>query len=267
MLALLLRNLRHQRWLLLALALGMVGLEAMLIHIAVGFDEGPGIAGMVEFLPALLRKFLETQIADIADMSFAAFAAFGFQHPGVLVACTAYAMLAGTIPAGDRDAGTLDLFLARPLPRSHYLGAALGCIVLGALLLPAALLAGAALGLGTIADPAGVRWTRYTGAALQLGALLASFGGVALLITSFGGRRGSVIAQTVGLILALYMLEILAEMSPLLASARWISPFHYFKPIRTVMATPGADGNALVLLSLAAVTSTLAFLRFGRRDI
>jgi ABC-2 type transport system permease protein len=258
------RNLRHQRGLLLALVLGLMGFEVLLVFAAAQIESGLGFRSLVEMLPQALRDALASQLSLA---SFAAAVALGFQHPFAVAATVAFVVLAASVPAAERESGLLDLILARPAHRARYLFASLLCVVLGAVILPLALLGGAAVGLALVQQPGELAWTRYVPSAGGLVALLLAVGGYTLLLASGAARRGPPVARAVGLTLVMYVVEFLADVWPRLEWIRWTSPFHYFKPIASavVPSTPVID--PLVLLGAFGVTTLAAFVRFQRRDI
>lgn len=265
--ALVWRSLRHNARLFGAILGGLVAFEIFLVQLAVAFEEGPGIAEMLEMLPPLLRNFLDSYASNLGDFSLPSFVAFGFQHPAVLVPSVALVILTATIPSGDREAGTLELFLARPLPRARYLASALVVLGIAALALPLCVLIGAAIGLALVSVPGEPSWTAYVGTALESSALLLALGGFSLWMAAFAPRRGAAVARIVGVLLPLYVVDAFSQLSNFLNSLRWISPFNYFNPIQASLGREPLGLNLAVLLGLFAVTSALAFRVFARRDI
>jgi ABC-2 type transport system permease protein len=266
-LALLGRQLRHQRWLLIGLAILLVGFEILLIHLAAAFEAGPGMEQMMTMLPEFAQKILASKIRTA---SFPGFVGFGFAHPAAMVACTGLVVLAATTPSGDRDAGVLDLLLARPVPRWKYLAACLANLALPALLLPACILLGCALGLGQVEVETELPWTSYVASALALSSLLLALGGLALLTGVISRRRGTAVARITAALLVTYVLDSVAQFSSLLGDLKWLSPFHYFHPIQAATYTDGTAGTAtdsLVLLGIFVVATALAFRRFQTSDL
>jgi ABC-2 type transport system permease protein len=193
--------------------------------------------------------------------------AFGFEHPFTLAGATAFVVVAATIPASERESRFLDLLLARPLARHQYLLASLLLMVLGAVVLPLALLAGAAIGMPLVELGGKLPWRRYLPCALGLTTLLLAFGGIALLLASGAKRRGPAASQVVGLTLASFVVELLGELWTGLRWVRWASPFHYYKPIQAAIVPSTPWENPAILLAVFAVTTALAFARFSRRDV
>lgn len=263
--ALFLRNLRHHAVLLLALWLGLALLELAVVRIGAQIETGPGIRAILE--QVLPQQFRQAIVGQLDMLSFAGLVGFGFQHPLVLTAAAAFLMVVATIPAAERESGLLDLILARPVPRARYLLAVLLLLVLGSLLFPAAVVAGAALGLATVQAPEPVGLGSYGPAALSLAALLLALSGGTLFIASRARRRGVAAAQAAGLALGFFWLDLLAELWKPLSAISWISPFHYFEPMKTVVLRAAPWSELAVLLGVFAVCAALSFGQFRRQDL
>jgi ABC-2 type transport system permease protein len=262
---LLARNIRHHRVLLIALLFMMALLELIIVWIAGHIESGPGIRELFEqVLPLGMRQLFGSQIGLI---SFAALAGFGFQHPIALAGAIAFIIAVATIPAGEQESGYLDLLMARPVPRSSYFLAVLALLLLGACILPIAPLLGLTVGLGVLGETVEITWYRYLPAAFGLCCLLLSVAGYTLLLNSLARRRGTAAAQATGLTLFFFWIDLLSQLWKPMASIAWLSPFHYFKPVQSVIANAAPFDQYAVLLGIFAVTSTLAYLLFRRRDL
>jgi ABC-2 type transport system permease protein len=262
---LLARTLRHQRLLLPALLAFAAGLQVVVVLVAASFETGPGIAGVLEMLPSFMQRVVGAQLRDAG---FGTFVAFGLQHPALMVATIAWIVVVGTGPAADRDAGTLDLLLARPLPRARYLLSTAIAVALGAVALPLVALLGLAVGLATVTVEGELPWTAYVPAAAGLVALLLCVGGFTLLVSAGARRRGEAAARIVAVLLVLWLLETLADLSEIIDILRWISPFAWFRPIRAALeGGVWAPMDLAVLCSAGVLMAAAAFLRFSRRDV
>ncbi|NIM50524.1 MAG: ABC transporter permease subunit [Gemmatimonadales bacterium] len=258
------RNLRHQGRLIVALTLGLAVVELLIVQLAGLLESGPGLRDLVGAMPLPVQELFGAQLRLA---SFSAAVAFGFQHPVVLVAALALVIVGSTIPAGEKETGTLDLVLARPIRRGWYFSSSLVLVLLASVLLPGALLIGGIVGLGLVDAPDELQWTRYTMSAVGLATLLLALGGVSLLLASGARRRGPAVARAVALILVLYLLEVFGDLWSSLGWIRWASPFHYFNPIQSAIAGRTPVVNLLVLLAVFALTTALAFVQFNRRDV
>ncbi len=259
------RNLRHQGRLLLALMLGFVLLESLIVAIASQIESGPGFRGLIEqFLPPAIREALLSQFG-VASMS--GMVAFGFHHPAVLTAALAFVIVVATLPAAERETGLIDLILSRPLRREIYLFAVVATLLVGVIVLPAALVAGAAAGLARLESDAALPWTRYLAPAAGLATLMLAVGGYTLLLAAGTKRRGAAVAYASGLTIALYLLGFLANLWEPIRMLRVLTPFHYFDPIRAAVIPHTPVRNPAVLLGIFAVGVLAALWRFRRQDL
>ena len=261
--ALVRRNLRHLRGILTALAVGVTGMQVLLVRIATGFDEGLDFDQLLQALPPFVRAFIGSQIGEL---SFGPFVGFGFQHPVVLSAGIAWVAVAATGPAAERESGLADLWLARPLSRASYLTASLATMAVGALVLPTAQLVGASIGLAIVRAENEPPWWQFAPTAAGQATLLLCFGGIALLCASAADRRGTAVARTVGVALVTYVIEAFGRLWAPLGELSWLSPFHWFRPLGSA---PGGSswGDGTVLVVLGAVASALAYTVFSKRDL
>lgn len=258
------RNLRHQRALLAGLCTGLVAMEVFFVFIAGEFEKNGSFKQMYALVPPFLRNFIGF---DLSTASVGTFIAFGYQHPAVITIVIAYTVFTGTIPAGDRDAETLDLILARPIPRGRYFASVLLTIGVGAVLLPACTFLGSALGIQLLPAPGHLPWSGYVGCAVGLTAFMLAIAGFALMLSTFARRRGTAIAQVVAVLVTLFLVDAMAQFSDAVAFLQPLSPFHYFQPLRWVLTPPMSWSGPVVLVAVAAACSGLAFARFQRRDV
>ena len=263
--ALLDRNLRHHARLLLSLVGGFVVLEVLICWIGSQIEAGPGLATLMEqFMPPAFRRLFSTQIGMA---SFDGMVAFGYRHPAILTAAVAFVIVVGTLPAGERESGLLDLMLARPVQRARYLAAVVLTLVIGALVLPGARLGGTASALSLVEAENALPWQRYVPSAASLATLLLGIGGYTLLIAVTSRRRGPAVARAVGLTITLFFLEFLASLWDPVEALVWLSPFHYHKPISAALFRQMPLVNPVALLSLFAVCGAAAFWSFRRQDL
>ena len=100
-----------------------------------------------------------------------------------------------------------------------------------------------------------------------LATLLLAIAGYTLLLASSTTRRGSAAAGAVGLTILFQLIEVLANFWQPLQYVRWISPFHYFKPIAAATAGNWPPLHPTVLLLAFAVTSGAAIHRFRSQQL
>lgn len=257
------RNLRHQARLLAVMVAAFAGMQVLFLQVAAALDQGPGVESIVRMMPPAIQGIFGSQLVLA---SFGAAVAFGFQHPAVVMAALAFVVVACTVPAGERETGTLDLVLARPIARHQYLAGALAVALVGTVVLPLAMLVGVAIGLRTVSVAGEFPWTRYAMSAVELAALLMSFAGITLLLGATARRRGTAVARTMGLAIGLYLLDVFGERLAWLEWLRWGSPFRYFRPVRSAVFGDTPFEHLLLLVAIGVVSAAIAFVRFNRGD-
>ncbi len=191
----------------------------------------------------------------------------GFQHPiGIgLVAVFAVGAAANAV-AGEREAGTLEVLLARPLSRRRLytsVGAAvkISIAVVLALLLAGQVISMVALGVEDEIDLAMIPVVWVVG--LLLWAAFATF---SLAASVTFDRRGPAIALSLAYLGINYFLEILGSFLPDIAWTQEYSLFHHFNPGEIVTGT--LDPVDLLILGVAVVLPVIwALIVFPRRDL
>ena len=258
------RNLRQHTGLLGILSASLLLFQWAVVWVADRIEAGPGFR---ELFSGLLPPGMQEAI--LGQFGFATFGgavSFGYQHPFSLVAAIALVTVMATIPAREREAGLLDLILARPLTRTQYMAACGLLVLLAALLPPLALLGGGTLGLVFVETSDVVSWTAYLPAATGLSFLLLAIGGYTLLLSTQAKRRGLAIGRAVGITLFFYWLDFMGGYWDLLEQPQRISPFHYFDP--AAAASSGLNlGHMAVLGGVALAGFAGAFLSFSRQDL
>jgi ABC-2 type transport system permease protein len=191
----------------------------------------------------------------------------GFQHPLAITFMGIFAVgtTTGAI-AGERERGTLEVLLARPISRrSLYLTVAVAVAVmlgveLGAIL--AGMWAGILLtGIANQIDTAAI-WLVFANG-LLLWAAFAAFG-LAASVTF--DRYAPAIGLALAFLLVNYFLEILGSLWTDVAWSQEYSLFHHFQPAE--LLTGGPDPMDFLLLGAAtAVPLVYALIVFPRRDL
>jgi ABC-2 type transport system permease protein len=193
--------------------------------------------------------------------------ALGTVHPVALGLQLVYPVgFAAFAIAGERQRGTLEVLLARPVSRrSVFL--TLFLAVLGfASLVTAAQLVGTLLG-AALYDVAG---QLDPGSLAFLGlntiALMAALGAICLAASAAFDRPSTPIAIGLVVVIAGYVLEVLGTLWPDAAFLQPYSPFHYLQPLE-VLAGRDATTDLVVLVAVAAVGLAVGLVRFPSRDL
>jgi ABC-2 type transport system permease protein len=260
--SILLKTLRDQRrglfwWYIGIVALGLI---TTLLYPSIG--AAPEMEQLFEDLPPAAQIFIG-EIADITSPEgYLNSQLFALMVP-LLFMIYCIGQGSGAI-AGEEIAGTMDLLLANPIPRWQIVAEKFGAMLAGGLVLGLANVAGIAIGIVAVdMDMPPGRLSEVTLAALLVGYL---FGGLALLLGSWTGKRGLSIGVSAGVGVVTYLLNGFAMIISWLEPYRYLSPFHYYAdndPINN-----GLDPfDSLVLIVLTVISLAGAVFAFTRRDV
>jgi ABC-2 type transport system permease protein len=199
----------------------------------------------------------------------AAWVSLGANHPILIVACLLEAVAVGVRAiAGELEAGTLDLTLARPIERTRYLLAHVAVIVPASALIAVGYAVGALLG-DRVYDPPGAPLvpSRLLLTAVELWLLVIAIGMLALLLSAFSSERGRALSWTLGAVITMYAANFLLPLwGPSEPFAR-LSLFRWFTPGPTIQAGTFAWDDAAALVAFSLVAGAGAVERFRRRDL
>ncbi|MDO8483602.1 MAG: ABC transporter permease subunit [Candidatus Limnocylindrales bacterium] len=193
--------------------------------------------------------------------------ALGFVHPIAVGLNLVFAVgFAAAAVAGERQRGTLEVLLSRPLSRRRvYATLALA----GALFIAIAI---AGLTFGSLLGAA------ITGRTTELGAgnlpllwlngvlLYSAFGAIGLLASVSFDRLSPALSLTLAVVLISYFLDVLGSLWPDAKGLQPLSLFHYVDPKSVLAGFPErADFAVLAVVIALAVGAALAI--FPRRDL
>lgn len=201
-----------------------------------------------EFLAALLGISIEGEItAQLMQ-------AFVWVHPVVLALLWAHEILVCTrFPAGEIDRGTVDMLLALPVSRRRIYGCeTLGWLASGACLLLAAGL-GYAVGSQAMAPelrppPASIVLVLF-----NLFSVYVAVGGPAFLVSSFSERRGRAVFAIFALLLASFLISVLAQFWDPARRLAFLSVLDYYQPAMILRSGAIPWGDILTLWAVGAL--------------
>jgi len=259
------RTVAAARWRLLAVAAGLAlwGFLLPIIYATFGAD---------------FRRLVESgYFADVFEL-FTSFAggsvftlngsvALGFIHPIPIALAAVFAVgyPVGAI-AGERQRGTLEVVLARPISRRRLYLTALAATGVFVLLVLAAngvgIVAGSVLfGVADELEPAQLLLA-WANAVL----LFVALGTLALAASASFDRLAPALGITLGFAIVSYAVEFLGALWPDIGWLRPWSLFHYFQPAE-ILAGEASPTDALVLVGVAAAAVAYALWVFPRRDL
>ena len=193
--------------------------------------------------------------------------ALGYIHPIAIILIAIFAVgFATTAVAGERQRGTLEVVLARPVSRrSLYVTILVALELFLAIVLAAALLGtivGTALAgvLGELpAERLPLLWLN--------GMLLwTAIGAIGLAASVSFDRLSPAIGLTLAIVIVSYFLEILGSLWPDAQGLQPYSVFHYLKA-KEVLAGSSDPSGLVLLAAVSAVAIAVAILVFPRRDL
>jgi len=182
-----------------------------------------------------------------------------------IVAALAGILLATRPVAADHDRGFLDLPLSTPIARVPYLGSAIAVQVIVMVVLATAMMAGAIV-VGAIVE-AGFddgRLLLVIPSAVAFGCAIAGVTSLLAVLTLSRGMAGGI---TAGVLLAMYLANIVAQIEPDVEWLATFSAFHYFDTTALIDegVFPWADLSVFVIVAVAGWVASL--LVFHRRDL
>ena len=213
-------------------------------------------------LPAQVAKFGGGDIFSLPGAI-----ALGFIHPIPIILSSVFSVgFSASAIAGERQRGTLEVALARPIARRTFyltlLEAGFGFVAITVTALLAGSLAGA-----TFAGVVGEFPVRNV-PLLWLNAVLlfASFTAVGLAASASFDRVTPALGVTLGFVVLMYFLEILGSLWPAAEMLQPYSLFHYLKAKAILLGAPAPFDDA-VLAAVIVAAVAWALLVFPRRDL
>jgi ABC-2 type transport system permease protein len=211
------------------------------------------------------KQLMQFGGGDIFSLSGAL--ALGVIHPISLILNSIFAAgFATSAVAGERQRGTLEVLLARPISRrTAYLTllvSVLGFVGVAAIASIVGATIGAALaGVGGVLVPARLPlfWR-------HVGMLLGAVAAVGLAASVSFDRLTPAIGLTVAFTVVSYFLEVLGTLWPDAQGLQQYSIFHYFDA-KQVLEGHVEVGNLVILAAVAAVAIGWALAVFPRRDL
>ena len=168
--------------------------------------------------------------------------------------------------AREIEKGSIFLILSRPVPRLHMLVAKLGSLMVGLALFLAFALLGTWIGV-TVYDVPDVEYVGVMRVLLNAFFLSLSLTGIAFVVSASNSDGGRAIALSAGILVVLFFIDFLASTWAVVEPIGFVSPFHYYDPVRVMSTGSVAVLHLGVLAAFAVAGLTAAAVIFNRRDI
>jgi ABC-2 type transport system permease protein len=193
--------------------------------------------------------------------------ALGAVHPIALGLQMVYPVgFAAFAIAGERQRGTLEVLLSRPVSRRSVFVTLFVALVAFAALTTLAQLLGTVAGaaLYGVVDQLDASALAFLG--LNTVALLAALAAVCLAASAVFDRPSTPLAIGLVVVIGGYVLEVLGTLWPDAEFLQPYSPFHYLRPL-DVLGGRDVTTDLLVLAGIVAVAVGFALWRFPQRDL
>jgi ABC-type transport system involved in multi-copper enzyme maturation permease subunit len=223
-----------------------------------------------QFTALLESGLLPEQLARFGGgdvFSLAGSIALSFIHPIATILTSVFAVgFSASAVAGERQRGTLEVALARPISRRALyltlLAASFGFIAIAV----AALLVGSVSGATFAGVVTELKFRNLPLLWLNSVLLFGAFAAIALAASVSFDRVPPALGVALGIVIVMYVLEALGTLWPAAQGLQPYSLFHYLKA-RAILTGVMAPLDLLVLLSVIVVAMVWALVVFPRRDL
>ena len=252
---------RRKRLSPLAWGLGLGLMSLMIVAVFPSIQGSSQLDELIRSYPNALKEAF-----GISDASFATIEGYLAAEVFSLIApfATSYFMihaLAAGICGSERS-GMLDVLLSAPIRRRQLLAgwlAGSAATLLAIALVLAAVTQASALVLGV-----GLAAGDTLAGTLNLWPLGVFFGGVTLLLTGVWRRPGTVTGAAAGVLVTMYLMEVLGKLSGTMAAVDDLSAFHYYGSA----IEDGLDPTACAgLVAAGLLLGGAGCVLFERRDV
>lgn len=264
MAALMQRFMRTERLRVLVLSIGVA--LWMLMLMVVYREVGSDILGP-ELDNAIGQAFDIRRVVD-PDLVLGQLLGMAYTHPMFLIIISAIVVTLGVRScAGELEAGTLELTLARPVSRRRYLLSYMLFLNLATLLLIVVAAAAAWAFSGALDVLGSVHADRLSQVSLNAFLMFSGFGAICTLLSTLVSSRSAATFSSVGVIVAMYFLTLFSRVWEPVEPLGQLSLFTYLDAT-PIMFGEGLDmPNVAVLAAVVIVANAIALLRFERRDL
>jgi len=219
---------------------------------------------MKNYPEGFLRAFgLEDGISLSTLESFLAVEQFSFVWPIMVIFLLVSLGAAGI--AGEVEKGTLEIILARPVSRRNVF---LGRYLAGVFTL-VVFTVFSVFGIVPLAELYGIDYVIESYITMSILGFL--FGivvfSIAMLFSAISSERGRVYMATGGILIIMYVLNLIAALKDDLGNLRYLSFFHYFDPAQALTNNSISIAAVLVFVVISITSAIAGAFLFSRRDI
>lgn len=211
------------------------------------------------------KPFLRLLGADPFSLTGAV--ALGWVHPiGIGLFLLFPIGLGASMIAGERQRGTLEILLSRPLSRRALFVTHLVSLGLISALVVLAAVAGTLVAAAAYGVLDGLPFASLMFLVLNTWLFLVALGAVALAASASFDRLAPPVGIGIAVLIVGYLLEVLGTLWPDAAFLQPYTPFHYLRPLE-VLGGSGSITDLVVLVGVAVAATVYGLWRFPRRDL
>ncbi len=250
----------------------LLGLVLLVVEAALAFVL-PKFAGQMaqewlrlDFARGIMQAMLGTELGGRIGPQM--FQSMAWVHPVPLALVWAHAIVSCTrVPAAEVDRGTADVLLGLPVSRWEVFFSETSVWLICGMAIHAAALAGNLL--GGLATPSAQRpeLPHLLIVLVNLFCLYVAVGGLAWMVSSLSDRRGRAMTALFVVLLALFLLNYLAQFWQPLERFVFLSPLHYHRPVNALTSGTWPWKDLAVLLGVGGAMWLAAGAVFARRDL
>ena len=227
----------------------------------------PSIKPMLSSYDQLMQNpTVQAMIGEVANMTtFSGYMTVEvFSYMGLVIGAFFIFMVASFV-SGEIEQKSSELLLSLPVSRENIIVSRFLAIVPFTLLIVIAEMAAIYLGGLYIGENIGITWFAY--GMLYMAVFILAVSAIGLFISSImsDGRKAALIS--VGVLLAMFMIENIGSMVTSIDWARKLSLFHYAKMSDIINSHEISWVNLGVLIAVIIVFVALSVIAFRRRDI
>lgn len=259
------RSLKDRRVLLLIYTLSSVILLWMYVAFFPAFkDQSAAMEKMLEAYPESLMKAFNFDIKSFTTVEgFLSTEQFSMMWPLLLILMLVG--FAGASIAGEIEKGTIELLISQPISRaklflSRYLAGVLMLLIFVVFSIFAAIPLAEAYNINFKAD----NFVTMAVLGFIFGLSIFSLG---MFFSSIFSDKGKVFFATGGLLVVMYVLNIVSSIKESLVDLKYFSVFYYFNPSKALVYHQIDNWAYLVFISSAFILTILGLIIFTRRDI